>query len=75
MAYITAVNAIQAATNLALGLYRNMKTPLMIIPIPITNIPPTPASNNYKYLIFFLPLFFYTNTKSQKERGRRRGRT
>lgn len=44
MAYMTAVNAIQAATNLALGLYRRIKTPLIIIPIPMTKIPPTPKT-------------------------------
>jgi hypothetical protein len=37
-----AVKAIHAATNLALGLTRRMKTPLIMIPTPITRIPPTP---------------------------------
>lgn len=42
-AYITAVNAIQAATNRAFGLTLRIKTPLIIIPRPITKIPPTPV--------------------------------
>lgn len=43
IAYITAVKAIQAATNLALGFALRINTPLIIIPKPITKIPPTPA--------------------------------
>ena len=43
IAYITAVKAIQAATNLALGFALRLNTPLIIIPKPITKIPPTPA--------------------------------
>lgn len=42
IAYITAVKAIQAATNLALGFTLKINTPLIIIPKPITRIPPTP---------------------------------
>lgn len=39
---MTAVKAIHAATNLALGFTLNINIPLMIIPTPITRIPPTP---------------------------------
>ena len=39
-----AVKAIHAATNLALGLTRKMKTPLTMMPTPITRIPPTPKT-------------------------------
>lgn len=42
--YTTAVKAIQAATNLALGFTLNINTPLIMIPRPITNIPPTPVN-------------------------------
>jgi hypothetical protein len=38
------VKAIHAATNLALGFTRRMKTPLMMIPRPMTRIPPTPVT-------------------------------
>jgi hypothetical protein len=43
------VKAIHAATNLALGFTRKMKTPLMIIPRPITRIPPTPVRRKIKH--------------------------
>lgn len=43
IAYKTAVNAIHAATNLALGLTLNMNTPDIMMPKPITRIPPTPT--------------------------------
>lgn len=49
-AYTTAVNAIQAATQRAFGLTRRMKTPLMMMPRPITRIPPTPAQNTRRSL-------------------------
>jgi hypothetical protein len=42
MAYRRAVKAIHAATNLGLGFFRRMKTPLKKMPMPITPIPPIP---------------------------------
>jgi hypothetical protein len=48
------VKAIHAATNLALGFTRRMNTPLIMIPRPMTRIPPTPVkeiNHSYKHLI------------------------
>lgn len=42
---MNAVLAIHPATNLGFGLTLKMKNPLMIIPTPITRIPPTPERN------------------------------